>query len=381
MNFRFTDEQHMIVEMVKKMVQEKVLPRAAQIDRDGEYPEDMFELLRDQGLLGMAIPKEYGGSGSDIVSFCLVLEEIAKVCYNTAYILVMTYVPASCILEAGNEEQKETYLRRLASGEYRGAFAMTEPNAGSDIAAIRTRAVEEDGSYILNGSKSFITNSTVADFIIVFAKTNPEAGRSGMSAFIVDRNAPGVSIGKIEDKMGGRGIPSAEVILEDCRVPKQSLLGEVNKGFKIAMRSFNRSRPVIGARAVGLAQGALDYAVSYAKQREAFGKPISSFQGIQFMIADMAMQIEAARQLVYKAAWLVDQGEYGIKAAGIISMAKCFSTDVAMKVSIDAAQILGAYGYVKDYPLERYIRDAKSMQIVEGTNQIQRVIIANSLIA
>jgi len=381
MNFRFTDEQHMIVEMVKKMVHEKVLPRAAQIDRDGEYPEDMFELLRDQGLLGMAIPKEYGGSGSDIVSFCLVLEEIAKVCYNTAYILVMTYVPASCILEAGNEEQKETYLRRLASGEYRGAFAMTEPNAGSDIAAIRTKAVEEDGSYILNGSKSFITNSTVADFIIVFAKTNPEAGRSGMSAFIVDRNAPGVSIGKIEDKMGGRGIPSAEVILEDCRVPKQSLLGEVNKGFKIAMRSFNRSRPVIGARAVGLAQGALDYAVSYAKQREAFGKPISSFQGIQFMIADMAMQIEAARQLVYKAAWLVDQGEYGIKAAGIISMAKCFSTDVAMKVSIDAAQILGAYGYVKDYPLERYIRDAKSMQIVEGTNQIQRVIIANSLIA
>lgn len=381
MNFRFTDEQHMIVEMVKKMVHEKVLPRAAQIDRDGEYPEDMFELLRDQGLLGMAIPKEYGGSGSDIVSFCLVLEEIAKVCYNTAYILVMTYVPASCILEAGNEEQKETYLRRLASGEYRGAFAMTEPNAGSDIAAIRTKAVEEDGSYILNGRKSFITNSTVADFIIVFAKTNPEAGRSGMSAFIVDRNAPGVSIGKIEDKMGGRGIPSAEVILEDCRVPKQSLLGEVNKGFKIAMRSFNRSRPVIGARAVGLAQGALDYAVSYAKQREAFGKPISSFQGIQFMIADMAMQIEAARQLVYKAAWLVDQGEYGIKAAGIISMAKCFSTDVAMKVSIDAAQILGAYGYVKDYPLERYIRDAKSMQIVEGTNQIQRVIIANSLIA
>ena len=381
MNFRFTDEQHMIVEMVKKMVHEKVLPRAAQIDRDGEYPEDMFELLRDQGLLGMAIPKEYGGSGSDIVSFCLVLEEIAKVCYNTAYILVMTYVPASCILEAGNEEQKETYLRRLASGEYRGAFAMTEPNAGSDIAAIRTKAVEEDGSYILNGRKSFITNSTVADFIIVFAKTNPQAGRSGMSAFIVDRNAPGVSIGKIEDKMGGRGIPSAEVILEDCRVPKQSLLGEVNKGFKIAMRSFNRSRPVIGARAVGLAQGALDYAVSYAKQREAFGKPISSFQGIQFMIADMAMQIEAARQLVYKAAWLVDQGEYGIKAAGIISMAKCFSTDVAMKVSIDAAQILGAYGYVKDYPLERYIRDAKSMQIVEGTNQIQRVIIANSLIA
>lgn len=381
MNFAFTDEQHMIIEMVKKMVQEKVLPRAAQIDRDGEYPEDMFELLRAQGLLGMAIPKEYGGSGSDIVSFCLVMEEIAKACYNTAYILVMTYVPASCILEAGSERQKEIYLRRLASGEYRGAFAMTEPNAGSDIAAIKTSAVEEKGGYVLNGTKCFITNSTVADFIIVFAKTVPEAGRSGISAFIVDRNSAGVSIGKIEDKMGGRGIPSAEVVLEDCRVPKECLLGEMNKGFKIAMKSFNRSRPVIGARAVGLAQGALDYAVNYATQREAFGKPVSSFQGIQFMIADMAMGIEAARQLVYKAAWLVDQGRSDLKTAGIISMAKCFSTDVAMKVSIDAVQILGAYGYVKDYPLERYIRDAKSMQIVEGTNQIQRVIIANSLIA
>lgn len=380
MDFRVTDEQQMILDMVRKMAKERILPRAALIDKEGEYPEDMFQLLREQGLIGMAIPKEYGGSGSGLFPFCLVLEEIAKVCYNTAYLLVMTLVPASCILEAGNDKQKDFYLSRLASGEYRGAFAITEPNAGSDIGAIRMKAVKENNSYVLNGRKCFITNSTVADFIIFFAKTDPNAGRSGMSAFIVDKHSSGLTIGKIEDKMGGRGVPSAEVILEECRIPDENLLGNLNEAFKIAMRSFNRSRPVIGARAVGLAQGALDYAINYAKQREAFGQPIASFQGIQFMIADMAMQIEAARQLVYKAAWVVDQGKNDMKSAGLISMAKCFSTDVAMKVSIDAAQILGAYGYVKDYPLERYIRDAKSMQIVEGTNQIQRIIIANSLI-
>jgi alkylation response protein AidB-like acyl-CoA dehydrogenase len=381
MDSTLTDEQQMILDMVRKMVQQKILPRAAQIDEEAIYPEDIFQLLRGQGLLGMSIPKEYGGSGTDIYTFCLVLEEIAKVCYNTAYILVMTYVPQSCILEAGNEAQKEFYLRRLASGEYRGAFATTEPGAGSDLGGIRTRAVLKGDCYILNGRKAFITNSTVADFIIVFAKTDPDAGTSGLSAFIVDKNSPGLCIGKIENKMGGKGVPSAEVILEDCKVPESNLLGEENKGFGIAMRSFNRSRPIIGARAVGLAQGALDIAINYAKQREAFGKMIVSFQGIQFMIADMAMQIEASRQLVYKAVSLLDRGEQGKHVTGIISMAKCFSTDVAMRVAIDAAQILGAYGYIKDFPSERYIRDAKSMQIVEGTNQIQRIIIANSLIA
>ena len=380
MDFTLTQEQRIILSMVRKIVKEKVLPRASEIDRDGKYPEDIFQLLKEYEFLGMTIPREYGGAGYEVVTFCLVLEEIAKVCYNTAYILVMTYVPASCILEAGNDEQKRFYLSRLASGQYRGAFAVTEPDAGSDIASIQTKAVLSGDSYIINGRKCFITNAPVADFIIVFAKTDPEAGRSGISAFIVEKATPGLSIGKIEDKMGGKGVPSAEVILEDCRVPKKNLLGQENKGFKIAIRSFNRSRPIIGARAVGLAQGALDYAIEYAKQRIAFGKPITSFQGIQFMIADMAMQIEAARQLVYKAAWLVDKGDFGKEAVGIISMAKCFSTDVAMRVSIDAAQILGAYGYVRDYPMERYIRDAKSMQIVEGTNQIQRIIIANSLI-
>ncbi|MCK4786394.1 MAG: acyl-CoA dehydrogenase family protein [Desulfobacteraceae bacterium] len=380
MNFAITNEQQMILEMVRKMVQQKILPRAAQIDDEGVYPEDIFQLLREQGLFGMAIPKEYGGSGTDILTFCLVLEEIAKACYNTAYILVMTYVPESCILEAGNETQKQFYLKKLASGEYRGAFATTEPGAGSDLGGIRTRAIHKDQYYTLNGRKSFITNSTVANFIIVFAKTDPDAGTSGLSAFIVNKETQGLSIGKIENKMGGKGVPSAEVILEDCKVPEENLLGEENKGFQIAMRSFNRSRPIIGARAVGLAQGALDVAINYAKQREAFGKTIASFQGIQFMIADMAMQIEASRQLVYKAVSLLDRGEQGKHVTGIISMAKCFSTDVAMRVAIDAAQILGAYGYIKDFPSERYIRDAKSMQIVEGTNQIQRVIIANALL-
>ena len=380
MGFTAPEEQEMILNMVKKMVKQRILPRAAQVDEEGVYPEDIFQLLKEQGLLGMAIPKEYGGAGVDTLTFCLVLEESAKVCYNTAYILVMTYVPASCLLEAGNKEQKDFYLTRLASGEYRGAFATTEPGAGSDLGAIQTKAVLNGEFYVLNGRKAFITNSTVADFMIVFAKTAPNSGTSGLSAFIVDKKIPGLSIGKIERKMGGKGVPSAEVIIDDCKVPKKNLLGEENKGFEIANRSFNRSRPIIGARAVGLAQGALDVAINYAKEREAFGRTIASFQGIQFMIADMAMKIEAARQLVYKAASLLDQGRQGKEVTRIISMAKCFSTDVAMSVAIDAAQVLGAYGYVKDFPSERYIRDAKSMQIVEGTNQIQRVIIARSLL-
>ena len=380
MGYTTPEEQEMILNMVRKMVKQRILPRAAQIDEEGVYPEDIFLLLKEQGLLGMAIPKEYGGAGADVLTFCLVLEEIAKVCYNTAYILVMTYVPASCLLEAGNQEQKDFYLTRLASGEYRGAFATTEPGAGSDLGAIQTKAILNGDFYVLNGRKAFITNSTVADFIIVFAKTDSNAGTSGLSAFIVNAKTPGLSIGKIERKMGGKGVPSAEVIIDDCNVPKKNLLGEENKGFEIAKRSFNRSRPIIGARAVGLAQGALDIAINYAKEREAFGRTIASFQGIQFMIADMAMKIEAARQLVYKAASLLDQGKRGKEVTGIISMAKCFSTDVAMSVAIDAAQILGAYGYVKEFPSERYIRDAKSMQIVEGTNQIQRVIIARSLL-
>ena len=370
----------MILQMVRRMIKTRILQRAAQIDEEGVYPEDIFQLLKEQGLIGMTIPKEYGGGGTDILTFCRVLEEIAKVCYNTAYILVMTYVPASCLLEAGNEEQKNFYLTRLASGVYRGAFATTEPGAGSDLGGIQTKAVLNGEFYVLNGRKAFITNATVADFMIIFAKTNPNAGTSGLSAFIVDRETPGLSIGKVERKMGGKGVPSAEVIIEDCKVPKKNLLGQENKGFEIAVRSFDRSRPIIGARAVGLAQGALDIAINYAKEREAFGRTISSFQGIQFMIADMAMKIEAARQLVYKAASLLDQGKRGKEVTRIISMAKCFSTDVAMSVAIDAAQILGAYGYVKDFPSERFIRDAKSMQIVEGTNQIQRVIIARSLL-
>jgi hypothetical protein len=380
MGFTPPEEQEMILQMVRRMIKTRILPRAAQIDEEGVYPEDIFQLLKEQGLIGMAIPKEYGGAGADIFTFCLVLEEIAKVCYNTAYILVMTYVPASCLLEAGNEEQKNFYLTRLASGVYRGAFATTEPGAGSDLGAIQTKAVLNGEFYVLNGRKAFITNATVADFMIIFAKTDPNAGTSGLSAFIVDRKTPGFSIGKVERKMGGKGVPSAEVIIDDCKVPKKNLLGQENKGFEIASRSFDRSRPIIGARAVGLAQGALDIAINYAKEREAFGRTIGSFQGIQFMIADMAMKIEAARQLVYKAASLLDQGKRGKEVTRIISMAKCFSTDVAMSVAIDAAQILGAYGYVKDFPSERYIRDAKSMQIVEGTNQIQRVIIARSLL-
>lgn len=377
MDFNFTEEQMMLKETARQFTEHEIEPAAVQIDVNGRLPDNLINRMAQIGLFGMAIPKEYGGSGTDIFTFCLVLEEIAKVCYNTAYILVMTYVPASCILEAGNETQKRFYLKKLASGEYRGAFATTEPGVGSDLGRIMTRAVHKNHLYILNGRKSFITNSTVADFIIVFAKTDPDAGTSGLSAFIVEKENPGVSIGKIENKMGGKGVPSAEVILEDCQIPEEYLLGEENKGFQIAMRSFNRSRPIIGARAVGLAQGALDIAINYAKQREAFGKMIASFQGIQFMVAEMATWIRASRNMVYEAAWLVDNGQVD---HALIAMTKWFSAEMAVRCADEALQMHGGYGYIDEYKVQRIYRDAKILEIYEGTKEIEKIIVARSLL-
>jgi len=380
MQYELTEEQVMLRDMVRRLAREKVAPRAAEIDEKAEYPQDMFDLLRQNELLGIPLPQEYGGSGAGILSTCIVVEELAKYCYNTAYLVVLTIAPFGAILTAGSEEQKQRYLSGLATGELRAAIAVTEPEAGSDVAAIRTTAVLKDGHYHLNGTKCFITNATVADFMVVFAKTDPQKGARGISGFIVEKGSPGLTIGRVENKMGGRGLPSAEVFFDDCRIPQSSLLGRESEGFKTAMESFNKTRPVIGSRAVGLAQGALDYAVGYAKQRVAFGQPIAAFQGIQFMMADMAMQTEAARQLVYRAASLIDQGKTGREVMATVAMAKCFASDVAMRVAVDAAQILGGYGCLKSYPLERYIRDAKLLQVVEGTNQIQRLIIARSML-
>lgn len=378
--YALTEEQEMLRQTVRRIAREKAAPRAAEIDEKAEYPEDLFQVLRQADLLGLPIPEEYSGSGGGILTACLAVEELGRICYNTAYLLVMQWAPLGAILGAGNEAQKQKYLPPLAQGETRGAIGVTEPQAGSDVAGITTRAVRDGDDYVLTGTKVFCTGSHVANFIAIAAKTDPTKGARGIGAFLVDKPSPGLTIGRFEHKMGGRGIPSCEVILDGVRVPKENMLGSENEGFRAVMAAFNRMRPIIGARGIGLAQGALDLAVEYAKQRVAFGQPIAMFQGMQFMLADMAIQIEAARQLVYRAAAAVDQGLPTKEIAPLAAMAKCFATDVAMKVAVDAVQVFGGYGITKDYPVERFMRDAKLLQIVEGTNQIQRVIVANALL-
>lgn len=368
-------ELAMFRQTVRKMAREKVEPRAAEIDRRAEYPEDMFRLLREQELLGIAFPEAYGGSGQGVLALCLAIEELARVCCNTALLLVVSHVPGFLIETAGSEEQRNHYLPKLAAGEVRGCFAATEPAAGSDLNGIQTRAVREGDTYRLNGSKCFISGATVADFAIVVAKTE-----QGLSLFIVPTRTPGFALGKNERKLGARGVPTSEIFLEDCRVPRESLLGQEGKGASTILRALTRMRPAIGARGVGLAQGALDYAVKYARERVAYGKPIAELQGLQFMLAEMAMKIEASRQLVYHAASMVDSGNCGKEFTGLLSMSKCFPTDVAMEVAVEAVQVLGAYGICEDYPLERFLRDAKTLQIVEGTNQVQRMLVARALL-
>jgi alkylation response protein AidB-like acyl-CoA dehydrogenase len=378
--YALTEEQELLRATCRQMALERVAPRAAEIDAKAEYPEDMFQMLRQAGLLGLPIPETYGGAGAGWLSACVAVEEFARICYNTAYVLILTWAPLGAILAGGSEEQKARYLAPLARGDWRSCIAVTEPSGGSDVAAMQTRAVRDGDDYVLTGRKCFITGAAQADFMLVFAKTDPAHGARGISGFIVERQSPGLTVGRAERKMGGRGIPSCEVIFEGVRVPRAHLLGPENEGFRACMVGFNRMRPVIGARGVGLAQGALDHAVAFAKERVAFGQPIAAFQGLRWMIADMAMQIEAARHLVYKAAALADAGAAGKELAPLAAMAKCFATDVAMKVAIDACQIFGGYGVLQDYPIERYVRDAKLLQVVEGTNQIQRNIIADAVI-
>ncbi|MCL5959287.1 MAG: acyl-CoA dehydrogenase family protein [Chloroflexi bacterium] len=380
MNFEFTEEQRMIRDTIRQIAKERVALRAAEIDETAEYPEDIFQLFKQYGFLGLVFPEKYGGSGAGTMGLVIAIEEVAKYCCSSALLLLLTRLPTLPISIGGTEEQKQKYLRGVATGELRAAFGLTEPKTGSDVAGMHSRAERKGDEYILNGMKRFISGSTVADFFTIFAKTDPASGQRGISGFIVPRDAPGFSIGKIDKKMGVKGVPTTELIMEDCRIPVSNLIGEENKGFKIAMESLNSLRPVVGARGLGLAQGALSYAVEYTKTREAFGKPIAELQGLQFMMADMAMAIEAARLLVYRAAWLVDQGKYTREYSGLLSMAKCFATDMAVMVASDSLQLLGGYGYVADYPLERDYRDAKQLQIVEGTNQVQRVLIARSML-
>ncbi len=373
-------EQREIRDLVRELARERVAPRAAEIDKSAEFPWDMVELMREHDLLGLPFEEQYSGTGTGALMVLVAIEELSKVCATTGLILAVQELGSLGLKLAGTDEQKARYLPRLASGEWLIAYALTEPGSGSDSAAMRTEARHEGGEYVLNGSKRFITNAGVAELYTVFAKTDPEAGHSGISAFMVEASAPGFEVGRIEPKMGIKGSTTGEIFFNDCRVPAENLLGEEGEGFRIAMRILDRSRPGIGAQGLGLAQGATDYALEYAKTRETMGKPIAEHQLIAATLADMETKCEAARGLLYRCGQMIDEGFDGPELTKISAMAKLFCTDVAMEVTTDAVQILGGYGYISEYPVERMMRDAKITQIYEGTNQIQRLVIARQML-
>ena len=377
--FALGEEQRQIQQMVRRLARERVAARADAIDRTAAYPQDMFELLREAGLFAIPFPAEYGGTGS-MLSAAVAIEELGRVCYNTAYLLVVQWVPFGAILAAGSDEQKQRLLGPLAAGQLRGAFSTTEPQSGSDVAGIRTRARRVEGGYRISGSKIWCTNSPVADFVLVAAKTGEADTTGAINLFIVERGSKGFTVGRHEDKMGARGVPSCPLFLDDVFVPDANRIGEDGRGFKAVMEAFNKSRPLIGARGVGLAQGAIDLAIEFVQGRVTWGRAVSEYQGIRWMLADMATQTEAARQLVYSAAAAVDAGLAGNALAPVAAMAKCFASDTAMRVATDAVQLFGAAGISADVPINRYFRDAKVLQIIEGTNQIQRNIIGDSLL-
>jgi alkylation response protein AidB-like acyl-CoA dehydrogenase len=374
-----TQEQELLIKMIQEMCEDKILPFAASIDETGVFPDDIKNLLIKQELFSLPFPEEYGGGGCDTITMCFAVEEMAKHCSNTALTVLTNELGATPILVAGNEEQKQKYMPRICSGKSFCSFGLTEAEAGSDVASIKTTAVVDGEGYRLNGTKQFISLADKADIFCIFASTDPEKGAKGLTAFIVDtKESSGLTVGRQENKMGFKGLHACEVFLEDVFVPKENILGKEGEGFKISMKTLDKTRPLVAGLSVGIAQSALDYAIEYCKQRVQFGRPISTFQGLQFMMADLAMQIEAARQLVYRACEMIDHNEPEITRFG--AMAKCYATDVTMKVTVDAIQLMGGYGYMKEYPLERKMRDAKLLQIVEGTNQIQRVVIAGQLL-
>ena len=373
-------EQREIRNLVRDLARERVGPRAAEIDKSAEFPWDMVELMREHDLFGLPFDEEYGGTGTGALMVLVAIEELSKVCATTGLILAVQELGSLGLKLAGTDEQKQRFLPRLASGEWLAAYALTESGSGSDSAAMRTEARREGDEYVLNGGKRFITNAGVAELYTVFAKTDPDGGHDGISAFVVEAGAPGFQVGRIEPKMGIKGSTTGEIFFDDCRVPADSLLGEEGEGFRIAMRILDRSRPGIGAQGLGLAQGATDYALEYARSRETMGKPIAQHQLVAAMLADMETKCEAARGLLYKCGRLIDEGADGPELTKISAMAKLYCTDVAMDVTTDAVQILGGYGYIQEYPVERMMRDAKITQIYEGTNQIQRLVIAREML-
>ncbi len=373
----------MLRESARALADDKIAPRAAEVDETGEFPWDVYDALVHADLHAPHIPEQYGGAGADAIATAIVIEEVARACAASSLIPAVNKLGTVPLLLSGSEELKQRYLSRVARGEAMFCYALSEPEAGSDAAAMRTRATASLGGYVLNGTKRWITNAGVAACYTVMAVTTPDVGADGISAFVVEKGDEGFSFGAPERKLGIKGSPTRELYFDNCEIPAGRLIGNEGTGFKTALRTLDHTRVTIAAQAIGIAQGALDYAASYVKERKQFGRRIADFQGVQFTLADMAMKLEAARQLTYAAAARSDRAMAGSQVADLTffsSACKCFASDVAMEVTTDAVQLLGGYGYVKDYPVERMMRDAKITQIYEGTNQIQRVVMARQLL-
>jgi alkylation response protein AidB-like acyl-CoA dehydrogenase len=364
--------------LVRQIAEDKIAPRAEEIDRTDEWPDDLFQVLVENELTGVGYDERYGGSGGGALAFGVLVEELSRVAAGLALAPAVSKLGVIPLVLAGTEEQRDQMIGGIVRGEILMSYALTEPGAGSDAGALSTRYERTDDGFMLNGTKRFITGAGVSHAYVVFATRDPAEGTKGISAFLVMKDDSGVSFGRKEDKMGIRGSPTREVILTDARIPARRLIGQEGEGFKTALKTLDHSRPLIGAQALGIAQGAFDVAARYASEREQFGKPIAEFQGVGFMLADMAMQLEAARMLVYKALTLCDRNDP--RMTYFSSVAKCFASDAAMRITTDAVQVLGGYGYVREYPVERLMRDAKITQIYEGTNQIQRLVISREIV-
>ena len=378
LSFTLTEEQQAFRQSVRQLAEDKIAPRAQEIDEADEYPWDVDEALVKNGFAGVSYPEEYGGAGGGAVEICILVEELSRVCAGISLIPAVNKLGAIPVLLGGTDEQKKLVCSGITNGDHRMSYCLTEPGSGSDAAAMKSKAVKDGDDWVLTGSKRFITGAGATDLYTYFAVTDPEGAKGkNITAFLVSKDMEGFSLGRKEDKMGIRGSPTREVILDNVRVPSENVIGEVNGGFRLAMRTLDFSRPTVAAQALGIAQGAFDFAVSYCRERQQFGKPIATFQGMQFMFADMAMKIETARMAVYKAATAVDDDAKDVSYWAAI--AKCYASDVAMSVTTDCVQALGGYGYIREYPVERFMRDAKITQIYEGTNQIQRMVIGRTI--
>jgi alkylation response protein AidB-like acyl-CoA dehydrogenase len=376
--YRLTEEQHLLRKSVRQLAEDRIAPRAAEIDETAEFPYDVRDELVRAGFHAVHVPEQYGGMGADAISSCIVVEEVARACASSSLIPAVNKLGSQPIILAGSEQLKQQVLPTIASGEAMISYALSEREAGSDAASMRTRAVRDGEQWVLNGTKCWITNAGVSTWYTVMAVTDPDRGANGISAFVVHRDDPGFSVGHKERKLGIKGSPTCEIYFEDCRIPADRLIGEEGTGFKTALRTLDHTRLTIGAQALGIAQGALDASIAYAKERQQFGKPIAANQGLQFLLADMAMKVETARAMIYVAAGASERQDANLTY--LSASAKAYASDVAMSVTTDAVQVFGGYGYTRDFPVERMMRDAKITQIYEGTNQINRMVMARNLL-